>query len=287
MSKVILLTGTSSGFGAHAAPLLAEKGHRVYATMRDPEARNKAAAAALRAKNSNIAVLELELEEAASIQAAVDQIIAREGRVDVLINNAGRFYMGVGESFTDQDLQHIYNVDVLGPWRLTRAVLPHMRQRQQGYILTVTSGLARFSCPFMTAYASAKHALEGLLQGMKYELKPFNIDITFIEPGIYPTQVFERSGRGSDVARNAGYGPAGEIAEQIKGQLDGLFASGKAHSPMLVAQAMADLVDTPAGRRPIRKPVDLDSGAFIDRLNATHEEEYAKYLTAAGMGGLL
>ena len=77
------------------------------------------------------------------------------------------------------------------------------------------------------------------------------------------------------------------IADQIKAQLDGLFASGNAHSPMLVAEAMSELIAMEQGKRPIRKPVDLDSGEFIEKVNAIHEQEYAKYLGAAGMGGLL
>ena len=287
MSKVILITGTNSGFGSYAAPLLASQGHKVYATMRDIEERNKDAKDKLMSSSTNITVLNLELSDNESITKAVDFVVKKEGKIDVLINNAGRFYMGVGESFTDEDLAHIYNVDVLGPWRLIRAVLPHMRKQQSGYIITVTSGLGRFSCPFMTAYASAKHALEGLLQGIKHELKMFNIDMTFIEPGIYPTHVFDKSGRGSDSQRNSGYGSMANIADQIKAQLDGLFASGNAHSPMLVAEAMSELIAMEQGKRPIRKPVDLDSGEFIEKVNAVHEQEYAKYLGAAGMGGLL
>ncbi len=287
MSQVILITGTSSGFGAIAAALLAARGHRVYATMRDIGGRNKAAAAALQASSERISVLELELADTASNQAAVDEVVRREGRIDVVVNNAGRFFLGLGETFTEQDLLQIYDVDVMGPWRLVRAALPHMRRQGSGYIITVTSSLARFSCPFMTAYASAKHALEGLLHGMKHELKAFDIDFTFIEPGIFPTKVFERASRGSDTARSAGYGPLALMADQIKGQVEELFASGKAGDPALVAQAMADLVEMDRAQRPIRLPVDPSAGQFTRRVNAVHEEEYASFLTASGMGGLL
>lgn len=287
MSKIVLLTGASSGFGHRAAPLLSARGHKVYATMRDIEGRNADVAAAMRALDPHISLIGLDIANAASCQAAVDCVIANEGRIDVLINNAGRFHLGIGESFTDEDLMHIYNVDVLGPWRLIRASLPHMREQKSGYIITVSSSLARFSCPFMTAYASAKHALEGLLQGMLYELKPFNIDVTFIEPGIYPTKVFDHAGRGTDTERNAAYGPMANIADQIKSQLDGLFASGQANDPLLVAQAMADLIAMARAERPVRLPVDPNAGAFTHRLNAVHDAEYTKFLMASGMGGLL
>ena len=286
MSQVVLITGTSSGFGSLAAPLLASKDHRVYATMRHTNGINSEAAKALTA-HPNITVLELEMADTAGNQAAVQTVIEREGRIDVLINNAGSFHMGIGESFTEDDLLHIYNVDVLGPWRAIRAVLPHMRRQKSGYIITVSSSLARFSCPFMTAYASGKHALEGLLQGMKYELKGFNIDFSFIEPGIYPTQVFNKSGRGSDRAINAAYGPLSNMADDIKGMLDQLFSSGHANDPMLVARAMVDLIESKPGTRPIRLPVDPNAGDITNRINTVHEEEYVKFLRASGMGNLV
>lgn len=287
MSKIILITGTSSGFGSLAAPLLAQQGHRVYATMRDIEGRHRDVAETMRQGPGGITVLPLELANNEDNVAAVKRVVDENGRIDVIINNAGRFHLGIGESFSDQDLLEIYNVDVLGPWRLIRAALPHMRAQKSGYILTVSSSLARFSCPFMTAYASGKHALEGLIQGLKYELKSFNIDFSFVEPGIYPTRVFDHSGRGSDTARNTAYGPASNMADQIKGQLDGLFASEHANNPMLVADAMAALVAMAPGTRPIRLAVDPNAAEFTNRLNAVHEQEYSKFLIASGMGGLL
>lgn len=114
MSKVILLTGTSSGFGRLAAPLIASKGHRVYATMREIGGRNAAIAREL-GSQPGLTVLELDLGDRRSNECAVEEIIKREDRLDVVINNPGAFHLGIGESFTDEDLMHIYNVDVLGP----------------------------------------------------------------------------------------------------------------------------------------------------------------------------
>jgi len=286
MQKTILITGTSSGFGYRAAKLLADQGHIVYATMRDVGTRNAQVAAEL-SSLPNITVLELEMASTGDNERAVDRVISDQGRIDVVVNNAGSFFMGVAEAFTDSDLLHIYNVDVLGPWRLIRAALPHMRRQKEGFILTVSSSLARFSCPFMTGYASGKHALEGLLQGMKYELKAFSIDLSFIEPGIYPTRVFERYRSGSDTAVKQAYGPAGEIDVQIKAQLDALFASPQANDPMLVAQAMLRLISMKPGTRPIRLAVDPNAGSITERLNRVHDETYGSFVSASGMGGLL
>ena len=286
MQYVILITGASSGFGYRAAKLLAAQGHIVYATMRNIATKNAVVAAELSAIDK-VTVIELEMASVADNQNAVARVIADHSRIDVIVNNAGSFFMGVGEAFTDEDLLHIYNVDVLGPWRLIRAALPHMRRQKSGFILTVSSSLARFSCPFMTGYASGKHALEGLLQGIKHELRAYSIDVSFIEPGIYPTRVFERYRSGSDEAVKREYGPIGEIDKQIKAQLDGLFASGQANDPMLVAEAMAELIAMAPGTRPIRRPVDPQAGAITERVNAVHGKAYAEFLTASGMGDLL
>ena len=160
--QTILITGTSSGFGSLGAQMLAARGHVVYATMRNIDGEHEGDARRL-GSIPGITVLPLEMADTQSNQRAIQRVVDERGGIDAIINNAGSFFMGVGESFTEEDLLHIYNVDVLGPWRLIRAALPSMRARKQGFILTVSSSLARFSCPFMTAYASGKHALEGLL----------------------------------------------------------------------------------------------------------------------------
>jgi NAD(P)-dependent dehydrogenase (short-subunit alcohol dehydrogenase family) len=286
MSKTVLITGTSSGFGRIGAELIAGAGHRVFATMRDIEGRNAEAARALSAI-PNIEVVPLEMASVADNEAAAARAVAATGRLDVVINNAGSFTMGVGESFTDADILRLYDLDVLGPWRMTRAALPYMRTQKEGAIITVSSSLARFSCPFMTVYASGKHALEGLLQGMKYELKPFNIDVSFIEPGIHPTHVFDRSSRGSDVARNAEYGPLGGMADKIKADLDALFASGHASDPRRIGEAMLKLVETKQGERPIRVVADPNAGPLTERLNQLHAELYLDFLRGSGMGALV
>jgi NAD(P)-dependent dehydrogenase (short-subunit alcohol dehydrogenase family) len=286
MQKTVVITGASSGFGNRGAKRLAERGHAVYATMRDIGTVNAGAAEELSALG-NITVLPLEMSNTKDNEDVVERVIQEHGHIDVVINNAGSFFMGIGEAFTEEDILQIYNVDVLGPWRLIRAALPHMREAKSGYLLSVSSSLARFSCPYMTAYSSAKHALEGLLQGLKYELKAYNIDVSFIEPGIYPTRVFERYRSGSDQKVKESYGAVGDIDRQIKAQLDGLFSGGHANDPMLVADAMVHLVEAAPGQRPIRIPVDPAAGIITDHVNSVHAEAYLSFLQASGMGGLL
>lgn len=284
--KTVLITGTSSGFGRLAAELMAAKGHRVYATMIDPDGADKCAAQGLAAK-TGIRVVGLELSDTASVNAAVAQAINETGKLDVLINNAWYFTMGIAESFTEADLQRMYNINVIGPWRAIRAAMPQFREQRDGLIITVTSSLARFSSPFMTIYSSAKHALEGLLEGMRYEIKPFGVEHCFIEPGVFPTQVFNNALSGSDEAINKEYGPFATITDQIRSNLNTLFKSGHAADPILVPHAMLRLIDMPKGTRPLRTVVDPAASAFTERANAAVAVEFENFLRASGMGSLL
>lgn len=285
MASTVLITGISSGFGKLAAELFARSGYKVHGTMRDVDGRNAPVAAALAALG--VTVHEAELTDPGAALRVVGSLLADDGRIDVLINNAGTFAIGIAESFTPEDLRHIHDVNVLGPWRFIRAAMPHFRSQRQGLIITVASSLARFSPPLMTSYASAKHALEGLLEGMKYEVKGLGIDIAIIEPGIYPTRIFDAPVRGRDPSVAGGYGPLADLPIQILTNLDDLFASGNASNPQLIADAMLQLVKMPHGKRPLRTPVDPAAGTFTERTNAAQALEYANFLRASGMGDLL
>lgn len=128
--KVILITGTNSGFGWLAANICAALGHKVYATMRDTKGRNADKAKAL-VRQANIEVLDVEVTNGRSVTDAVATIIKKEGRIDVVVNNAGIYATGIAETFTEDDLDKIMDVDVKGPWRTIRAALPQMRSRER------------------------------------------------------------------------------------------------------------------------------------------------------------
>lgn len=284
--KVVLVTGTSSGFGYLVSKLLASKGYTVYATMRNIEAKHSAPYKELSAIEG-ITVLEMELTDNVSVNKTVDYVIEKEGKIDVLINNAGAFHLDLMESYTDTQLLEILNVDVVGPWRMIRASLPHFRKQQDGLIITVASSLGRFSCPFMSAYSTAKHGLEGLIEGLKYEVKGFGIDVAIIEPGIFPTQVFDSATPGEDQSRASEYGPLAGIPTMVNGKVHELFASGQAADPILVPEAMLKLIETEKGKRPLRTVVDPAAGDITIRVNAITDVESEKFLIASGMGDLL
>ncbi len=283
--KVILITGTNSGFGWLAANSCAALGHKVYATMRDTKARNAEKAGAL-AQQANIEVLDVDVIKGKSVTDAVATIIKKEGRIDVLVNNAGVYATGIAETFTDEDLDKVMDVDVRGPWRTIRAVLPFMRKHGEGLIINISSVAGRFSFPFQTVYNTAKFAVEGLTEGLHYEVRPLGVDVVMIQPGAFPTDVWGKIVSGSDAVVISGYGDLAKVPEQIGAGIGQMFEAMKPN-PQLVADAIVKLIDTPRGRRPLRTVVDPATGNFSEIANKHVKEQYEHFLTAFGMQGML
>ena len=183
MEKVILITGTSSGIGLETAIMLAEQGHKVYATMRDL---NKKSALENEAQNRNakLHIRQLDVQNEKSIQACVDEIIAKEHRIDVLINNAGAGFIKPMEQASMDEIQQVMDVNFYGVIRCCKAVMPYMRQQKSGHIINVSSVGGLVGSPVNEIYCAAKFALEGLSESLATYLEPyFGIHISLIEPG--------------------------------------------------------------------------------------------------------
>jgi NAD(P)-dependent dehydrogenase (short-subunit alcohol dehydrogenase family) len=283
--KIILITGTSSGFGWLTAKSCAALGHKVYATMRNTKTSNADKEKAL-AENPNIEVIDVEITSTKSVNDAVTSIIKEEGRIDVLVNNAGVYATGIAETFTEQDLEKIMDVNVKGSWRTMKAVLPQMRKQGEGLIVNITSVAGRFSTPFMSMYNSSKFALEGLTEALHYEVRPLGVDVVMIEPGAYPTEIFGKILSGSDVSVIVGYGELATIPEKIGAGVMQMFEAVKPN-PQLVADAVVNLINSPNGKRPLRTVADVATGHIVEAANQSVREQYATFLTAFGMQGLL
>lgn len=183
MSKVVLITGTSTGLGVSIAVQAAAAGHTVYATMRSLD---KRAALDEAAKAAGVAIhlLPLDVQDLASVEAAVAQIVAAEGRIDVLINNAGAGFVRSTEQATEQELQWVIDVNLMGVMRCTKAVMPHMRAARRGHIVTVGSVGGLIGQPFNEVYCAAKFGVEGYMEAMASYITPtFGIHFTTVEPG--------------------------------------------------------------------------------------------------------
>lgn len=284
-TKVILITGTNSGFGWHYVHTLSAAGHIVYATMRDVKGRNQSQAAAL-GKLTNVQVLEVEVTDAASVKKAVDTIIQQQNRIDVIINNAGHFISGLAETFTSKDIDNMFDVHVKGSWHTIKEALPYMRRQGEGLIINTSSVLGRFSSPFMTFYNAAKFAVEGISEGLHYEVRPLGIDVAIIQPGAFPTEIFAKSGKSSDDSVLAGYGELANIPEQIGAGIAKLFEERKPN-PQQVADAVLHLIELPKGKRPLRTVIDNLTGNIVETANVQVEQGYKSFVSAFGLQDLL
>lgn len=259
-APVTLITGASSGFGHLTALELARRGHRVYATMRDPGGRNAEAADALGriAADDGLAlrVIELDVTDDGSVEEAVAAVLSVDGAIDVLVNNAGIGARGLIETFTPEQAGTLFAVNVLGTMRVNRAVLPHMRAQSRGLLVYVSSGLGRIVRPGMGVYCATKFAFEAIAEGTRYEVAHLGIDTVIVEPGAFPTAFGATELDGADPERGAGYGVwTREISSPDVADRD----------PREVAVAIAELIATPAGERALRTP--LRAAQSLPRLN--------------------
>jgi NAD(P)-dependent dehydrogenase (short-subunit alcohol dehydrogenase family) len=261
VKDVVLITGASTGFGRAAAELLARRGYRVFATMRDIAGRNAMARAELESLTASedvaVEVVELDVADDTSVERAAGQILARAGRVDVVINNAGFGNLGVTEAYTIEQFRRLYETNVFGAVRVNRAVLPHMRQRGSGLLIHVSSIAGRSTLPYMSLYCSSKFALESIADAYRFELAPFGIDSVVVEPGAFLTPIFQKPFTAADESRAAEYG-AEDYSRRIHEHFQQLLSDPEARPASDVAEAFLRLIETPAGQRPFRTVVGRD-----------------------------
>lgn len=189
--RSVLITGSSSGIGAALARRFAERGWRVFATMRNPDGPG---GAALRdeaaARGWSLTTPALDVTSDASVAAAVAKLLEETGgRLDVLVNNAGYYALGALEETTPDELRAQLETNVVGVLRVTRAVLPAMRARREGSIVTLGSISGLVAVPMVGAYHASKWALEGMIETLRLELLPFGIRVVLIEPGPYASEL--------------------------------------------------------------------------------------------------
>ena len=189
MTQTILITGTSSGFGEATARLFAARGWNVIATMRNPEASN-----ALQS-GDNVLVTRLDVEDLDTIEAAISEGIARFGRIDALLNNAGYGLFAVFEGASRDAVKRQFDVNVFGVMDVTRAILPHFRSNRKGTIINITSGAGVIGFPMASLYSASKFAVEGFTEALGYEFSGLGISAKLVQPGGAPgTGFMTRSG---------------------------------------------------------------------------------------------
>src|SRR5690606_1196954 len=212
--KVVLITGTNSGFGWLTAQSVAALGHKVYATIRDTKGKNAEKAEQL-SKIDNITVLDVDLTNDNSVKSAMDTILSREGTIDVLVNNAGTGMTGVAESYSVADVQEMFDINVIAPWRFIKLALTIMRKQADGLIINITSGFGTVSFPYSAVYGASKFGLQGLSEGLHYEVRPLGVDVAIVQPGDYPTEMSQKARAASDTTINNEYGAIAEYPQKM------------------------------------------------------------------------
>lgn len=290
MKQTILVTGSSSGFGRLTVETLARRGHTVFAAMREAEGRNASAATQLNqlaeTVSGTVVVLEMDVTNDESVTAAVHRVSNHTDDLDAVVNNAGVFTGGVLEAYTLEQIHQIFDTNVYGALRVNRAVLPAMRRRGAGLLVHISSVAARTPFPFSIPYAASKSALETLAEGYRYELAPLGIDSVIVQPGAYPTPVFGKKVTPDDAVRVAGYASMADLEHQVLGGLEDFVASDQAGDPQVVADAISDLIETPAGQRPLRSVVD-QMGDGVRQINEVGTRVQRETLEGAGIQHLL
>jgi NAD(P)-dependent dehydrogenase (short-subunit alcohol dehydrogenase family) len=279
--QVVLITGSSTGFGRLFADTLARRGHTVFATMRDPGGRNAKNASEIRTlaeKDSlPIYVLELDVTDDASVERAVDAAVAKAGRIDVAINNAGYAVSGLAEAVTTEQAHQLMDTNFLGPVRVNRAVLPHMRRQRSGVLMHISSGAGRIVAPSMGFYCASKFALEALAESYRYELASQGIESVILEPGPYETPVFGNMVTAADESRTSTYGAVKEIPAKLNAALSSM--AGNAQD---VADAVLRIIETPAGEKQLRYLVS-PATLGVDQINTLSKQVQTNLLEALGL----
>ncbi len=255
--KSILITGCSSGFGRLGAEHYARLGAKVFATMRNMP-RREADELRIMALDEklDLQVIEIDVTSDEQVENGVSEaLMAAGGSLDVIVNNAGIGLTGPIEVQDMEATRLMFDTNVYGPHRVVRAALPAMRERGSGLIIPISSQLGKVIVPFSGQYSPTKFALEAMNQAMAYELVQHGIDVSIVQPGGYPTEIWRNRNRytselkaRADEEHLAGYP---QVVERM-GEEDG---TGRSADPMDVPRAIASLIAMPCGTRPIRVPV--------------------------------
>jgi NAD(P)-dependent dehydrogenase (short-subunit alcohol dehydrogenase family) len=263
---VVVVTGCSSGFGLLTALAFARRGDIVYATMRDTT-RGDPLVRVAESEGLDVHIARLDVTDDASVREAVGRVLGAEGRIDVLVNNAGVLHLGSVELLPEEALRSTFETNYFGAIRMIRAVLPAMRSQCSGTIVNVSSAAGRLPAPPMNwSYAASKAALGALSDALGWELELFGVSVVCVEPGFYPTQIVANAGLPAD---------PGSPYRRYEEAMVTFFEGGMTveADPQIVADAIVAAVDRP-DQSPVHVLVGEDSEHFVGLYRSMTEGEY-------------
>jgi NAD(P)-dependent dehydrogenase (short-subunit alcohol dehydrogenase family) len=274
---VVLITGASRGFGEAAAREIAARGGTVIATMRNP---GRDAAAVVAGFEDRIVPVQLDVTDSVAVDEVVAEAIARFGRIDAVINNAGYGLYGPVEDLSEDEVRRQLDTNFVGQWRLVKAVLPHMRERRRGKIINVSSLSGQMPSPLMAFYAASKHAVEAMSEALAGELAPWNVQVCIMQPGMYRS---DWQTTNLDVCAAFREGRSA-YRRGIERQLNEFRARAITRPGSdAVAAAMADAVELQQPL-PLRWPIGDDVVRLLPRRRLLSDDDWEQQLRGFGWG---
>ncbi len=265
-NKVWFITGAGRGMGVDITKAALAAGHKVVATGRNTDSVVKAIGEA-----ENLLVVKLNVTEAADAEAAVNATAKKFGRIDVLVNNAANFYAGFFEELTIEEINKQLQTSLIGPMRVTRAVLPFMRKQRSGHIISISSTAGLTSFDFCIAYSASKFGLEGWMQALQVEVAPFGIHTTIVNPGFFRTELL------TEQSTNYADKPIHDYDERRSQQMQ--FWKGangqQAGDPAKLAQALIKI--TNEEQPPLRFIAGADAINTAEQVASTLEQQLNAY----------
>jgi NAD(P)-dependent dehydrogenase (short-subunit alcohol dehydrogenase family) len=277
--KVAIVTGSSSGIGYATSLLLAKNRFHTYATMRNIE---KSADIQQIANKERLPlqVIQLDVNDDASIRNSIEKVRSENERIDVLVNNAGYGLIGAFEDLSAEEIKSQFETNFFGVIRLTKQVLPIMRKQKSGTIVNVSSGAGRIGFPGMSAYVSSKFALEGLSESMSYELEPFGIRVVIIEPGVIRTNFKKNSVMSKKSLDNSSISPYSSIIQKMDASISSIIEH--ATPPEEVAKAILHAVIS--NNPELRYLVGNDLIMMAETKKSMSDEDFRKMMMQSIIG---
>lgn len=260
MSKVVLITGASSGMGKLTAEFLANSGYIVYAGTRDVSSQSN---------GGNLKRIYIDVTKTDSIKNAIKTIIKDEGKIDVLVNNAGYGLLATVEDGTDEEMFNQFNVNVFGLLKVTREVLPYMREAKSGVIINISSFLGKMGLPLLTHYNASKYAVEGIVDSLRFETLPFNVRVHSIQSGLFGTN-FVKKGLVANSQTTSEKSPYKELVSHFVPIVAKAINEGP--NPQPIADAVKEIIENEDAD--IFVPVGAEAETFVPLRKELNDKEF-------------